>query len=160
MRRVDFQGIPLCLEVEPGGVRKFDDGTTSMPYKYAYGYIEETISTEPGEEQDVLLGPFPDATLAFILPIMKREDPAALDEHKLLLGFEDPREAQRAAMDTWGWCCNTGELLVTTTADVKREVESQVIKFRKEEEPREVEKEALMLPMDEVTEEPVLELLS
>lgn len=95
-RRTKYQGIPIYIEYEKGEEKPSKDGgDTAGFYQHApYGYIENTISNEVGEELDVFLGPEKESREVFLCTLMDPQDTDSFMEYKVLLGFKDAQAAE------------------------------------------------------------------
>ena len=96
--RTTFQDLPISIENRKGSVRHWYDpmknehGTTKM--KYPYGYIRLTEGAD-GEHVDVYIG---DDKTSRKVYIVRQQNPktGAYDEDKVMLGFNNPKEAKEA----------------------------------------------------------------
>lgn len=128
--QIDWQGLPIMVEYFKGDFRKTSSGYTSH-VDAPYGYIEKTVSTEPGEELDVFLGEDMESPLVFLAALMMPDDRAALMENKILLGFSSYDEALKFIKGQYGDICSN-TLLQMSMDDLKSWVEEQAVKAEKE----------------------------
>lgn len=94
---VDFQGLKIDIENKAGSTRKgtSEDGVPwSIKMNYHYGEIRGTGGAD-GDLLDVYLGPNADSPLVVVV---HQQDPKTkvYDEDKVLLGWDDVREAVKA----------------------------------------------------------------
>ena len=98
-RRMKFQGMDISIETDKGQIRHWHDphsgesGETKM--HYPYGYIRRTDGLD-GQHVDCFIGPVEDAEEAYIIHQRKKPDFKYLDEDKVMLGFESPKQAKAA----------------------------------------------------------------
>jgi len=94
-RKVNFQGISINIEFEKGEEKpdKLHPDDVGFTQFAPYGYIENTISNEPGEELDVFIGEELESEEAFICSLMDLQEPGALLEQKILLGWPNVERA-------------------------------------------------------------------
>lgn len=85
-----YQGLPIVIEAQ-AGERRWPGGPQ---IKADYGYIRGVPSAEPGEDMDCFVGPHPAAPLAYIFDMYRGD--GSFEEHKVMLGFIDEREAMAA----------------------------------------------------------------
>lgn len=98
-RRTEFQGLPIAIETEAGGVRrgvnKADGHAWEQRLPFAYGYIKGTLGVD-GDDVDCFLGLNPDAETAYVVRARRWGAWSKYDEDKVMLGFNDRMEAERA----------------------------------------------------------------
>lgn len=94
---LSIQGLPLTVENPAGSVRAGQDAAgnpwqVQMPVDY--GYIKGTTGAD-GDHVDAFVGPDTDSKKVFLVD---QKDPATgqFDEHKALIGFNDPFSALNA----------------------------------------------------------------
>lgn len=87
--RVVLHGLPIAIET-PKGKRRRPEWP---PMGAHYGYISRTEGAD-GDHVDVLIGPHPDSQIVFVVD--QEDARGRFDEHKVLLGFYDQRDAVRA----------------------------------------------------------------
>jgi len=96
--RTTFQDLPISIENRKGSVRHWYDpmkdehGETKM--KYPYGYIRLTEGAD-GEHVDVYIGDNKNSRKVFVV---RQQNPKTgeYDEDKVMLGFDNPKEAKEA----------------------------------------------------------------
>jgi hypothetical protein len=118
----ELQGLPLMIENPVGSTRTGTDpdGTPwSTTMSDHYGYIRGTKGSD-GKELDIYVGPNPASHHVFVVDQMN-QDTGEYDEHKIMLGYNSPEQAQRAyeAHYTQGW--QGGENVTATTVDGLKE---------------------------------------
>ena len=98
--KVTIKGFKISIENPVGSIRSgIDDRGNEWSNKqlYTYGYFRGTIGRD-GDPIDVYLGPVIDEE--FDIYIIDQIDPVtkAFDEHKVMFGFRNSNEAQKAYM--------------------------------------------------------------
>jgi len=91
--KYDFQGLPIHIENKTGSTRHWKDrngeeGKTKMMFDY--GYINGTKAKD-GEGVDVYVGPQKNSNKVFAIDQIID---GKFDEQKVLLGFEDSKDAR------------------------------------------------------------------
>ena len=90
-------GLPITIENPKGSLRR-GEGTDGKKWSVRmpvdYGYIKRTVGAD-GEHVDVFAGPHKDSKHAFVVDQVDHKS-GKFDEHKVLLGFRNDREAKRA----------------------------------------------------------------
>jgi uncharacterized protein len=86
-------GLQIVIEQRMGTIRRGEGWAVVMPADY--GYIRRVGSAE-GEEEwlDCFVGPWHSSRKVFVIDAMKPE--GGFDEHKLMIGFQNRREALTA----------------------------------------------------------------
>lgn len=90
-------GLDVSIETPKGGVRK-GVGPSGEPWEATmpghYGYIKKTTGAD-GDHVDVTLGPKAHQAEDHQVYVIDQKDPATgkFDEHKAMIGFENPLEA-------------------------------------------------------------------
>lgn len=120
----NFQGLPIVIEYEAGDVKEDRYGNKHF-MQFDYGFIPDTISNEPTEALDVMVGPNPDSKRVFLAPLMQTKDPASLEEYKVLVGFSTDDEAERAIGKQY--YCEIGDLMEMSMDDLRDWVAQQKI---------------------------------
>lgn len=98
-------GLDLAIENPKGHVRsgKSESGDEwSVSMAHDYGYIKGTKGLD-GDEVDVFIGPNLESEKAFVI---EQVDPSGkLDEHKVMLGFDDEESAKQGYLSSYkaGW---------------------------------------------------------
>lgn len=106
LRRVDFQGLPVNVEIEVGQAKSGTDETGhawAHVYAVPYGELAGTEGAD-GDPVDVYLGPDAAAPTAYVVH-QKRRD-GGYDEDKVMLGFASFDEALAAYVahgPPWGF---------------------------------------------------------
>lgn len=100
--RVSYHGIPFVMENAEGSIRRGVDANgrsweSELPADY--GYISKTEGAD-GEHVDAYIGPDHDSQRAFIVDQVDA-DTGAFDEHKVMLGFANWRDAHNAYTDAF-----------------------------------------------------------
>jgi hypothetical protein len=93
----DFQGLRVAIENRKGSVRKGTDSDGNewqTKMKYPYGYLVGTRAKDD-EPVDVYVGPHEDAPEAFVVH-QHKDDGTGFDEDKVMLGFQNKKEAKEA----------------------------------------------------------------
>lgn len=88
-KRLEFQGIPICVDRPKGSVMKGKDDKGepwSRTYKYDYGFIPKTLGGDD-DGLDVFIGPDRKAEEAY-WAIQNKPD-GSFDEYKVFLGFDN-----------------------------------------------------------------------
>jgi hypothetical protein len=110
LRRVDFQGLPVNVEIEPGTTKSGVDErgqAWSHVYKFPYGEILGTDGAD-GDPVDCYLGPDPAAPDVYVVHQRHQNLDGAggfYDEDKVFLGFASMSDAFDAYYDhgpAWG----------------------------------------------------------
>lgn len=86
-KRVEFQGIGICIDRPKGFVMKGTDDNGepwTRTYKYDYGFIPKTLGGDD-DGLDVFIGPDKEAEEAY-WAVQKKPD-GSFDEYKVFLGF-------------------------------------------------------------------------
>lgn len=99
-KRTRFQGLPLSIENDVGGVRKgvSPDGVAwETKMKAQYGYIRGTMGVD-GDEIDVFIGPNKESAKVYIV---HQKDPKTgkYDEDKCILGCDTKRQARELFLE-------------------------------------------------------------
>jgi len=96
---INFQGMEVCIENEPGSIREWDEHALNIKGKtrmlYNYGYIAGTKGAD-NAEYDCFVGPNPDSPYVFIAHQAHPWMDKLYDEDKAMLGFDNVDEAKRA----------------------------------------------------------------
>ncbi len=107
LRAVDFQGIPVSIEIEVGTTRAGigEDGKRwQKTYSVPYGEIPSSRTLADGAGVDVYIGQNPNATLVYVIHQLRHD--GKFDEDKVFLGFPSAGEAIHAYKThgpTWGF---------------------------------------------------------
>jgi N12 class adenine-specific DNA methylase len=114
----ELQGIPLMVENPVGTTREGTDpdgAPWSTTMSDHYGYIRGTRGAD-GDAVDTYIGPNPASHHVFVIDQLD-QDTGEFDEHKVMLGYNSPEQAQKAyeAHYTQGW--QGGENITATTVD-------------------------------------------
>lgn len=95
LRRINFRGLPVSIEIEPGQTKKGVD-PDGIPWKVKfdvpYGEIDRTEGRD-SEPVDVYLGPNSKAGNVFVVHQVRPD--GKYDEDKVFLGFTDAIEATK-----------------------------------------------------------------
>lgn len=106
-RAVQFQGLPISVEIEPGQTRSgVEEGGApwSKTYKYPYGEVRGTRALSDGDPVDVYLGPDPLQRTVYVVHQLRRD--GSYDEDKVMLGFPSEGEAvacYKSHGPSWGF---------------------------------------------------------
>jgi len=98
-KRLEFQGIPICVDRPKGFVMEGTDASGTpwkRVYKYDYGFIPKTLGGD-GDGLDVFLGPNAKAGQAYW--VTQKKDDGTFDEYKVFLGFNSREEATAAYVE-------------------------------------------------------------
>lgn len=96
IRQMDFQGLPISIENDIGGVREGEGWRTVM--LYPYGYIRKTTGVD-GDHVDCYVGPNVHSDRVFVVHQKipgKVYSKDSYDEDKVMLGFSTADEAKKA----------------------------------------------------------------
>lgn len=126
--RLSFQGLPVSLEHDVGGVREWRDGgsgeTGRTTMQHRYGYIRLTEGLD-GDHLDCFVGPDPLAETAWVVN-QRRKTPGGefhgLDEQKVMLGFGSAQEAATAYLAHYDDPRFLGSLEELPVADLKAQL--------------------------------------
>lgn len=94
LRTVNFQGIPLKIEIEVGEVKSGvgEDGKRwEKTYAFPYGEIPSSRTPWDNDGLDIYLGSSPLSTMVYV--VHQRKLDGSYDEPKCLLGFQSLGEA-------------------------------------------------------------------
>jgi len=122
-----FMGLKLVIEYKKGDIKESDGGQYYM--NADYGYIKNSIGADE-EEIDVFIGPdkTPNAYI-FMMPCKDEAD--ALDEPKIILGFENYDDACNMICSQYYWADPQKCLvLVTTIEDIARDANLSSVKAK------------------------------
>lgn len=141
--RINFKGLPLRIEYRKGET-KTSSGDSPAPHElgwpmYAdYGYIENTVSPELGEEMDVYVGDDETSDLVFFCEILKTDDEDSygenlgnFDEFKVLLGFPSLKAARSLMQAQYG-SYKSGMIIQSSINDLKEMASLSKERNRKE----------------------------
>ena len=100
--KVRLHGLIVAIENPRGSYRH---GTANgrkwcVRLPHHYGYILRTESEADADHIDVFLGPDLDSELVFVVD-QNKVDTKRFDEHKVMLGFRNVTEAQRAYIESY-----------------------------------------------------------
>lgn len=107
LRVVNFQGLPIKVEIEIGEVKSgVDEGGNIWSHKYTvpYGEVPSSKTLADGDGVDVYLGPDPLAHMVYVIHQSKLN--GSYDEDKVMLGFASSGDAVLAYKQhgpTWGF---------------------------------------------------------
>lgn len=128
--RLSFQGLPVSLEHDVGGVREWRDGgsgevgRTTMQHRYGYIRLTEGLD---GDHLDCFVGPDPLAETAWVVN-QRRKTPSGdfqgLDEQKVMLGFGSAQEAAAAYLAHYDDPQFLGSLEELSVADLKTQLQA------------------------------------
>lgn len=96
---MNFHGLEIVIEHKAGDIREYDSGYMALMFA-DYGFIKDSVSAEPAEELDVLIGPDLDSEKVFFADIL-RADLVDVEEAKVLIGFEDSLKAWEVMHETY-----------------------------------------------------------
>ena len=99
VRRTQFAGLPVNVEIEPGQTKSGvdDQGRAwSNTYMVPYGEIPKTTGND-GDPVDCYIGPNPNAPNVYVVHQMNSK--GKFDEDKVFLGFDSPHEAEQCYRD-------------------------------------------------------------
>ncbi len=104
--RVRIQGLVIAIENPRLTIRQgtSPDGTYwSSILKWDYGEIQRTEGVD-GDPVDVFIGPRPESEIVFVVDQIDQET-GEFDEHKVMLGWDNRREALEAYLENYqeGW---------------------------------------------------------
>lgn len=92
-RQLKVHGLDISVENEKGSIRRSKPGQppweVTMPS--AYGYIKGTVGKDK-DHLDVYVGPHPEGDRVFVID-QKNLTTGKFDEHKVMLGFDEPSSA-------------------------------------------------------------------
>ena len=99
-------GLQVTIETPAGTTRSGTDRNGkewSHRLPYHYGYIRRTKSAADGDQVDVFIGPDPASEILFVVD--QQTPGGRFDEHKVMLGWTNEREAKQAYLDSYtpGW---------------------------------------------------------
>ena len=99
-------GLQVTIETPAGTTRRGTDRNGkewSHRLPYHYGYIRRTKSAADGDQVDVFIGPDPASEILFVVD--QQTPGGRFDEHKVMLGWTNEREAKQAYLDSYtpGW---------------------------------------------------------
>lgn len=107
LRTVNFQGLPIKIEIEVGDIKSgVDEAGNIWSHKYTvpYGEIPSSKTLADGDGVDVYLGSNPLAQMVYV--IHQRKLDGSYDEPKVMLGFQSSGDAVLAYKQhgpTWGF---------------------------------------------------------
>lgn len=99
--RTTFAGFPISVENRKGSYRRWKDpnsgeeGKTFMACPYGYINLPQADAVD-GDKLDVFLGPNQKAPTVYVVTQLKAPKFNAVDELKVMLGFDSRSEAERA----------------------------------------------------------------
>lgn len=104
--RFRLWGREIVIENARGSVRNGRDAAGvdwSVQMAHHYGYIRQTESEADGDHLDVYIGPDLDADTVYVIDQVRHD--GQFDEHKIMLGFLSPDDAQQGYLDSYspGW---------------------------------------------------------
>ena len=113
-----MQGLDLSIENPAGSTRKGvdKDGTPwENTMAHHYGYLRGTVGADK-DHIDAFIGPNRDSDKVFVID---QVDPVTrkFDEHKVMLGFDSPMEAQAAYRANYADDWKGGHHITTTSMD-------------------------------------------
>lgn len=103
--RVQWQGLPLCIEQPYGSVREKTSKTTGRTWRNVmaahYGYLEGTKGAD-GDPVDCFIGTQVDSTTVYVI---NQGFEGRFDEHKVMLCFHSEEAARTAYLGSYetGW---------------------------------------------------------
>ena len=92
-RKMQWNGLTISIENEPGSIRKGKGWQTKM--LFAYGYINGTLASD-GDQIDVYVGPDESAEMVYVVHQRKYGDWKRYDEDKCLIQFSSEAAARAA----------------------------------------------------------------
>jgi len=100
-----FNGCDIAIENRKGSVRSGTDPNGkewSIKMPFDYGYIKRTNGAD-GDAVDVFVGP--DKKSERIFTINQTDDKGKFDEHKVMMGFTDKKDAEKGYLSAYdkGW---------------------------------------------------------
>ncbi len=104
---VRLQGLDISIENPRGSTRSGVD-ENGQPWtremRHHYGYIKGTLGAD-GQHMDVMLGENPENPMRPVFVIRQKKADGSFDEHKVMLGFKNQRDAERAYRSEYprGW---------------------------------------------------------
>lgn len=96
-KKIEVQGVPIWIEWKKGETRLYKKGKVvkyERLMKADYGYIPDTKDAD-GEEIDVYVGPDKNATTAYVIDQLKKDD-GSFDEHKVMIGYSSEKKARES----------------------------------------------------------------
>jgi hypothetical protein len=101
-KHIDFFGMPVCVEIVAGGV-KYSTTRDGEPWqktlKCDYGYFDG-ITGGDGEFLDCYIGPNVNEPSCNVYVVNQMSpDGSQFDEHKVMIGFADIKEAKRVYLE-------------------------------------------------------------
>lgn len=161
-----LHGISITVEYKKGDRKPSGELSVSdLDFGYEqyadYGFIENTISGEPGEGLDVFIGPDEESVKVFLCELNEPEESCVFMEHKVLMGFKDYDSAEKFIKYQYP-SGMVGFIYELSLADLQEWIELQGPMAAKtsedEDEEGEDEDLALIVGMDQTEREPVLEV--
>lgn len=133
--RLTLHGIKIYIEYKKGETKPDKNLPESVgwPMRADYGYIEDTISNECGEELDVYIGPNRASQEVFMCSLMNPEDHDSFMEYKVLLGWDSAKEAEEFARDQY-YSDMVGPIIGMSLDDLKDWIDSMRPKAAKDTE--------------------------
>lgn len=104
LRTVNFQGLPLSIEIEVGETRGGVDEegqAWEKTYSVPYGEIPSSRTLSDGDGVDVYVGPDPLSKTVYV--VHQRKLDGSYDEPKCMLGFRSIGEAIHAYKSHGPW---------------------------------------------------------
>jgi GNAT superfamily N-acetyltransferase len=120
---VKLFGMDLAIENPAGSERAWSNPDTgesgSRKMKYPYGYVKRTEGAD-GDAVDVFIGPNDKSKKVYVINQMKGDGSGKFDEHKAMLGFNNPEHAKAGYLRHYqkGWK-GMGEVVEMTTEEFR-----------------------------------------
>ena len=104
---VRLQGLDISIENPRGSTRSGVDENGkpwSRDMRHHYGYIKGTLGAD-GAHVDTILGEHPENPVRPVFVVYQKNGAGGFDEHKVMLGFKNQRDAERAYLSEYprGW---------------------------------------------------------
>ena len=121
-KHVKKDGLDISIENEKGSIRSGTDpdgNEWSIKMKNDYGYIKGTVGKDKDHLDCFLSNDYKEGMPVFI--VNQLTDKGVFDEHKVLLGFENKEDAEKAYLDNYekGWNKYDKELVEMDMEDFK-----------------------------------------
>ena len=126
--RTDFQGLPISVENRKGSYREWydphEDKSGRTKVLHPYGYIRGTLGTD-GDEVDVYVGPNKKSDKVYVITQLKAPEFKAVDEQKVMLGFDSASEAKKAYLKQYDDPKFFGAMQTFTMDEFKEKLKSR-----------------------------------
>lgn len=118
--RMKVGGMLCCIENPRNSIRTgmSVDGIWQAKMPHHYGYLKDTMGAD-GDEIDCFIGNNPASRRAFVVN-QNDVNSGEFDEHKVMLGFDSPEEAQQGYMDSYSSDWNGFGSMIEMSIDALR----------------------------------------